>query len=290
MLLRPSRSRDLLVGDVAHERVPEGVLDLAGDGASALAPNELDALEPVQTLLELPALVTEGTEPEAPADHRCVAQQLLLLAWERVEAGRDERPGPSRAGSPHRAARSACERTPLHTEGCRPRARGAAACSSASMTERPSSACTSAARLLLGERREEDRRGVDLAAAPAGSPGRVAPVARCRERATGRRWPSPRGSPRSRASPSSAQCKSSKTSTKGRSSASASRKRRHAANASPRSVSPAVASASSPASGAHVPLDPTCLRRVRDHRLHGSPELLGRLVPGRPTRGCRPGP
>src|SRR5207247_3936978 len=54
MLVRATCSRDLRVGNIAHEQVPEGVLALARHRAAPLAADELLALERVQPLLDRP--------------------------------------------------------------------------------------------------------------------------------------------------------------------------------------------------------------------------------------------
>jgi len=71
--------RDLLVGDVADQRVAEGVLGLARDRASPLAAHELPAGERVQCLLQPWPVVTERPGPEHPPDDGRVLQQLLLV-------------------------------------------------------------------------------------------------------------------------------------------------------------------------------------------------------------------
>ena len=78
--------------------------------------------------------------------------------------------------------------------------------------------CASEARrLLVGERRERDRRARSACRRPSRAGARAAPAARCRRRAAARRVAqSTRWSTKS-SRPSSAQCRSSKTSTSGRS-------------------------------------------------------------------------
>ena len=80
-------SRDLLVGDVADERMPEDVLVFSGDGGSELASNELFALEGMQPLRDRPTLAAESTEPEDTPDDRGLLEKALLLGWERVDPG-----------------------------------------------------------------------------------------------------------------------------------------------------------------------------------------------------------
>ena len=94
MLLRPPPPRDLAVGDVANEDVPEGVLRLAVDRGAAVAPDEPLALEREQPLLDPPARQAseghEGACPERPADDRSVLEERLLGRWQGVESGRDD--------------------------------------------------------------------------------------------------------------------------------------------------------------------------------------------------------
>ena len=84
VLLRPLASGNLAVGDVADEQMPEGVFAVALDSASALATDELLALERVQSVVErLPAGQRgQRTGPEARADHRGVLEHRLLLRLE----------------------------------------------------------------------------------------------------------------------------------------------------------------------------------------------------------------
>ncbi len=93
MLVGPSRTRDLAVGDLADEQVPEGVLALAPDRRLPVASDELPPLELVQAALEPPALVAgdggERAEPEDLAEDGGVLQQRLLAWLERVEPGGD---------------------------------------------------------------------------------------------------------------------------------------------------------------------------------------------------------
>ena len=60
VLVRALRTRDLLVRDVADERVPKDVLVLACDRAPPLAAHELLARERVQSVLERPPLAAQG--------------------------------------------------------------------------------------------------------------------------------------------------------------------------------------------------------------------------------------
>ena len=95
VLARAPRARDLLVGDVPHQRVGEGVLRLAQHDRVALPPQQLLSLQLVQHVLRRPALplpdLGQRAEPERAADHRRVLQQQLLIRGQRVEAGGDDR-------------------------------------------------------------------------------------------------------------------------------------------------------------------------------------------------------
>jgi hypothetical protein len=94
VLLRPQGARDLAVGDVANEHVPERVLSLGRNRGAPLAPHELLALEPVQALLDRPALEPvhggERSAPEDLPDHGRVLNERLVLGGERVEPCSDD--------------------------------------------------------------------------------------------------------------------------------------------------------------------------------------------------------
>ena len=87
--------RDLAVGDVSHEDVPEAVLHLSFHRAPPGRPHQLLARQLVQRLLDLmrvPGSHGGGrTGPEDLSDHRRVLQELLPLEGQRVEPGRDQR-------------------------------------------------------------------------------------------------------------------------------------------------------------------------------------------------------
>ncbi len=67
VLLATLRARDLLVCDLADERMPERVLRLAGDGAPPLALDELPSLEAVERLL----LPRRAPARAAPTQNTC---------------------------------------------------------------------------------------------------------------------------------------------------------------------------------------------------------------------------
>ena len=92
MLLRPLRPRDLAVGDVADERVGEGVLGVSFHRGPALALHELLALEALEQLFDARrfdalAELTKRSEPEDLADDGCVLNECLFLVAEGVEPG-----------------------------------------------------------------------------------------------------------------------------------------------------------------------------------------------------------
>ena len=95
VLCRTPRTRDLLVGDVSDEQVPEPVLRLALHRRLAGGPHELLACELVQRPLDLVRIaVAHGADragPEHLAQHGRVLEEGLALLGERVEAGRDQR-------------------------------------------------------------------------------------------------------------------------------------------------------------------------------------------------------
>ena len=69
MLLGSSRTRDLAVGDISDEQVPERVFALARDRRPALATHELLALEPVQGLLGRRAVPRRRSRAAAPSQN-----------------------------------------------------------------------------------------------------------------------------------------------------------------------------------------------------------------------------
>ena len=107
----PGRPRELAVGHLAGEVVPEGVLALAGDRGAAGGADE----RPAGQLLEVglgagrvpPADREQRPRPEHRADHRGVLQQRSALGGEGVQPGGDQgvdRVGKDRVGGrePHR--------------------------------------------------------------------------------------------------------------------------------------------------------------------------------------------
>ena len=87
--LGPLGPRDLPVGHLAHQRMCEGELRLAGDHAPALATDELLAHELLELRVEL-CSCAEGAAPEHAPEDGCVLQKSLLALRERVEARGDD--------------------------------------------------------------------------------------------------------------------------------------------------------------------------------------------------------
>ena len=177
VLLGPRRARDLLVGDVADERVPERELLLVAHRRDARRPDELAAHE----LVAAPRAHRRGHAPpiaaSAPVQNtfpRTAAScsSALSSGAQRVEPRGDERLHGLRQVSRVRSTEPAsldehARRTARRRAGCRPPARGAPPASRpAGPTARartPTSRAVSSS--VSGERR--DRRRVALAAAPA---------------------------------------------------------------------------------------------------------------------------
>ena len=233
VLLRPLRARDLAVGDVADERVEEGVLRLAGDRGAAVAADELLPLERVQDAL---VRARQRARPEDLADHRRVLQERLLLRREPVDPRRDQalhRLGQRQVAAlvlgEHPRVLLGVERVALGALQHRLLRVGV----EHGAVEQP---LEEDGGLVVGERADREREGVALAAAPAGPPveqlraGRSPTIRSGTVVAQSARWST------KSSSPSSAQWRSSKTSTSGRCSAAASSSRRQAANASSRSA------------------------------------------------------
>ena len=95
MLLRTRPAGNLLVGDIAHERVPERELLLPLDRRDAEGADELTVHELVQlapgVVARARAHDSGGAVPEHPSDNGRVVEEGLELRPERVEPGRDER-------------------------------------------------------------------------------------------------------------------------------------------------------------------------------------------------------
>ena len=211
--------------------MPERVFRLAGDGAPALALDELASLEAMERRFCCVAFLPEPTDPEHATENGGVLQQLLLLAVEHVEAGGDDALDGLRAARRRSCARRAGARTPRRTAGCR----------------RPARAVSPGHRRGSRPAREARARAPRSPSPESGASESVSafvlppPQAGRRDSSSGRAVPttssgtrvaqSTRWSTKSRR-PSSAQWRSSKTRTSGLWSAIPSRKPRHAANAS----------------------------------------------------------
>ncbi len=245
-------ARDLSVADVPHEHVPERVLALAFHRARAGRPHELLARQLVQRQLHLGRVTVahrrERTRPEHLAEHRGVLEQALPLGEPACRGGRRSAPAPTPAPRPRRPVRRgrrAVARTPPRTAGFRRPAPAAAAASrrAARLARRSAETSCAVSVSLSGAR-------LIRCALRA-----FAPNVGCRSYSSGRAvHRSSNGTPsaqsarcsRKASSAGSAQCRSSNTSTVVRSAASASQKRRQAANDS----SWAAGSAGAPTSGA----------------------------------------
>jgi hypothetical protein len=83
VLLGSKGARDLSVGDVADEHMPKRVLRLGRHRRAPLPPHELLALEPMEALLDGPALEPvhggERPAPEHLPEHGGVLDQRLVL-------------------------------------------------------------------------------------------------------------------------------------------------------------------------------------------------------------------
>src|SRR6266545_5997357 len=94
MLLRARRPWDLGVGNVTDENVSKRVLALAREGGSALAPDEILAVEQMQQAIGLarrdPCHRFDRSRPEDLPDHGTVLHKLLLCLGQRVEARGDD--------------------------------------------------------------------------------------------------------------------------------------------------------------------------------------------------------
>ena len=127
--------------------------------------------------------------------------------------------------------------------------------------------------LVLRQRGQQERRGVDLAAAPARPSRRAALAGRCRGRAAAPRVAqSTRWSTKS-SSTSSAQCRSSKTSTSGRSSRDGLQESPPGGERLVRSVPEPALVAVEPRERPKMALDPGGVRVLGDEPLHGLTKL-----------------
>jgi hypothetical protein len=166
VLVGPPLPRDLRVGDVANENVPEHVCPFARDGRAPLTAHELLALERLEAVLGVldARHVCQRSSPEHLPDDGRGLEQRLLLERERVEPRRDH--------SLDRVRQR--ERTAVLPLGEHPCVllrveRIAARLGDELARLLPSDELLEeAGSLLLGERRERDECRVALAAAPAG--------------------------------------------------------------------------------------------------------------------------
>src|SRR5581483_7401806 len=161
-------TRNLAVGDVADEQVPERILVLAGDATRPLAADELLPLELVQAHDESRSVRAverrERAGPEALPDDGRVLEQGLLRRLEQVEPRRDQ--PLDRLGDLARGAADAEHaRELLGVERVAARAAeqlGLRLC----RQQRPEQRVEQPRGVVVGQRRERDRQGVGLTAAP----------------------------------------------------------------------------------------------------------------------------
>ena len=94
VLLRPRRTWDLRVGDVADENMPKRVLALAREGGPALSSDEFLAVEQMQQSIGLASRDSadrlDRARPEDLPDNGTVLHELLLGSGQCVEASRDD--------------------------------------------------------------------------------------------------------------------------------------------------------------------------------------------------------
>jgi hypothetical protein len=92
--LAPSPARDLGVGDVAHECVPEPILRLTLDRREARASQKLPALELTEIAVHSSSRQAadrgESARPDDLSDDGGVLEEGFALVGERVEAGRNK--------------------------------------------------------------------------------------------------------------------------------------------------------------------------------------------------------
>ncbi len=204
VLLRPLRTRDLPVGDVADQHVPERVLRLAGDRRCARTLDELLALERVKSSSSACQRVTPSTacdraEPEHLPDDGRVLEQPLLRFGERVEPRGDDplhRLGQLddvAALGEHARVLLGVQRVAAGArEQLRPASRASSSGSLEQRVDEPRG-------VLVGERRRA--RSVSAFGLPPPQPAGAAAAraARSRARAAARRWRARRAGRRSRA-------------------------------------------------------------------------------------------
>ena len=170
VLVRAVGACNLPVGDVTDERVREGDLGLIFDGSAPLAANEALALERMQRRRRGTLLATERADPEHLSDDRCIAEKIFLVRRESVETGGDDALERLRQRKLLRRASLEVELRELL---------GVERVSTCSLEQGPlrlrhehrafQEATYQVCGLLVRQRGDGERRGVQLAAAPAGS-------------------------------------------------------------------------------------------------------------------------
>ena len=176
--LVPARAlgpRDLAVGDVAHEHVPEGVLVLASDRRAPLGAHELLARKRVEGELGVGAFAApnraDGAEPKDLAEDRCVLEELLLGDREPVEPRRDDALHVlGQRQLPRRAALVEQPRELLGIQRVPARAREQRRLHLCRQDGSFEQRGEQARRVIVRERRDRQRQRVRLASAPARSP------------------------------------------------------------------------------------------------------------------------
>ena len=293
MLSERARARNLAVGDVADQQVPERVFASRRRPTSARALDELLALELEEQLLRLARRRRRRRRarrarrpcrgrprPAAAASPRSPSpsSRAAMIPW--TVSGSSESVARARAAS---------ARTARRTAGCRPREPEAPVASRPASTGCSSRARDQARRLLVRERRERDRQGVRLAAAPARAPLEQLRPRGAEDEERHAASPSPRAGRRSRAAPSSAQWRSSKTSTSGPLLGERLEEPPPGGERLLRRSPPALARAE-PASGRRWPLEPVRAPRRRRHRVDRARAASPRPPPACRSRGSRPAP
>ena len=169
--LRPVRARDLPVGDVADERMREGELALAFERRASLATDEALALEGVQRGGRGVGVASEPARPEHLPDDGCILQEALLGVRKPVEAsGNDALKGLREGELIRRALLDVQLDELLRVERVAAGSLEQRLLRLGRQHRASEEVRDELRRLLVGERRERERRRVELAAAPARPP------------------------------------------------------------------------------------------------------------------------
>ena len=234
--------------------------------------------------------------PEDLAHDGSVVQQRLAVRRERVEASRDQRLDVVWYGNVPVAQLALFREhasVAQHPDELLGVQRIALRLARGAFVASPRGGPPSAEARRVGARsrrpRAERARSCSSSACRRPNPGaaRTTRAGRCRARAAGHRSTSRRDARRKRRRASSAQWRSSKTSTSGRSLAIPSMKRRHAVNDSSRSPAAAARGADE---GREARIEPVTFRRILGSLLQRPPPTSQRLPPACPTREFPPAP